>query len=143
MKTFALSGGDLVIDSSHGYQVISGAPKIRQDLSLAIIEPYGEDPYHAQWGSLLSRYVGTPLTDDLEILVEQEARRIVTQYMNMQQSAISSSQTNGTPVGYTTADVVVGITGIVGSINFDTLQLTVSVVTAAGQGIDINRTVAV
>lgn len=143
MKTLALSGGDLVIDSSHGYQTISGASKIRQDLSLALIEPYGDDPYHAQWGSLLNLYIGSPLTEDLELRVEQEARRVVTQYMNMQAASISASQTNGTPVGYTTADVVVGITAITGTINYDTLQLLISIVTAAGQGVDIPRTVAI
>lgn len=143
MKTLALSGGDLVIDSSHGYQTLTGAAKIRQDLSLALIEPYGDDPYHAQWGSLLQSYIGTPLTSDLELLVEQEARRVVTQYMNMQQANISQATTNGTPVGYTTADVVVGITSISGVINFDILQLQISLVTAAGQNVDITRTVQI
>lgn len=143
MKTFALSGGDLVIDPSHGYQTLTGAAKIRQDLSLALIEPYGDDPYHPQWGSLLQSYIGSPLTADLQLLVEQEARRIVNQYMNMQQAAISQANANQTPVGYTTADVVVGITGITGTINFDTLQLLISVVTAAGQNVDITRTVSI
>lgn len=143
MKTLALSGGDLVINASHGYQTITGSPKIRQDLALALIEPLGDDPYHPNWGSLLNKYIGHPLTGDLELLVEQEARRIVTQYMNTQSQAISTSQTNGTPIGYTTSDVVVGITSINGIINYDTIQLTISLVTAAGQGVDITRTVNV
>lgn len=143
MKTLALSGGDLVINASHGYQTLTGPPKIRQDLALALIEPLGDDPYHPNWGSLLNKYIGQPLTGDLELLVEQEARRIVTQYMNTQSQAISTSQTNGTPIGYTTSDVVVGITSINGIINYDTIQLTISLVTAAGQGVDITRTVNV
>lgn len=141
MMTLALSAGDLVINS-HSYQTISGAAMIRQDLSLALIEPYGDDPYHPTWGSLLPSYVGLPLSSSLQMTVENEVTRVVTQFMNMQQATISNAQSRGYVVGYTTADVVVGITGVTSSISYDTLTITVSLVTAAGQGVSITRTVS-
>jgi phage baseplate assembly protein W len=140
MKTLALSGGDLVVGPG-GLQLITGPAKIRQDLSLALIEEYGTDPYHPEWGSVLPRYVGLPVDDDTRMLVQAEVNRVVQQYMAQQQAQIGASATNNQATTMTTSDVVRSLDGVDVTVSFDMVRVVISLTTLSGQTLTISRTV--
>ena len=83
MKTLAIKNGDLAI-GANGYATIEGAAKVQQDLGLAVREPLGTDRFHPQWGSLLPRYIGEPINDEMTSLVQAEVTRIVQNYIIQQ-----------------------------------------------------------
>lgn len=140
MKTFALSGGDLVIGPG-GLQLVSGAAKIRQDLALALAEEYGTDPYHPEWGSVLPRYVGRPVDSDTRLLVQAEVNRVVQQYMANQQSQLSAAFVNGRATTMTTSDVIRSVDQIDVTVSYDVVRVVVSLTTMSGQTLSLSRTV--
>lgn len=140
MKTLALSHGDLVLGPG-GFQMISGANKIRQDVALALGEEYGNDPYHPQWGSVLIQYIGQPVTPDTDLLVQSEVNRILQQYMANQQAMLNQAATNNQPTTMTTADVIQSVDAVTASAQYDTIQVVIQLTTMAGQTLMISRTV--
>ena len=77
MKTLALQHGDLVIDGAGSYAMVSGAARIRQDLTLALLEEYGTDRFHPKFGSIIKEYLGNAISSDLQQLVKAEVNRVV------------------------------------------------------------------
>lgn len=142
MKTLALRGGDLVVGPA-GYQTITGTPKIRQDLALAMGEPYGNDRFHPTWGSVLPNYVGTPITQDTPMLVRAEVARVIAAYIGIQQDEVVSDALGGVRSRYTTDDVVAQVTDITATVNADTIRVSVSLVTRSNQQVTLNRTVSI
>lgn len=142
MKTLALQGGDLVV-GPQGHKTITGSPKIRQDLALALGEPYGNDRFHPQWGSILPSYVGRPIDFDSEMLVRSEAARVVQVYIDMQRSEIVNDTLAARRSRYTTADVVVRLDNIDTTISFDTIRVKLSLTTQSGENLTVARTVEI
>lgn len=141
MKTLALASGDLVV-GSEGHRTISGSAKIRQDLALALGEPYGNDRFHPQWGSVLSEYVGRPIDSDTEMLVRSETARVVQVYIDIQRVEIVEDVLAGRRSRFTTADVVARLDDIETEIRFDTIRVMLSLVTQSHESLTISRTVA-
>lgn len=140
MKTLALSHGDLVIGPG-GFQMISGANKIRQDLALALAEEYGNDPYHPQWGSVLPQYIGQSVSAETDLLVQTEVNRVLQQYMANQQAMLNQAATNNQATTMTTADVLQSVDAVTVSAQYDTIQVAIRLTTMAGQTLTVNRTV--
>lgn len=124
-----------------GHATISGAPKIRQDLALALQEPIGNDRFHLDWGSVLPEYIGMPITDETDVLVKAEVGRVLQQYMAVQQRDILQDSTDGQKTRYATSDVVQQVVEIQASVHFDTVDISVSLLTAAGKRVTVKRTV--
>lgn len=141
MKTLALSGGDLVVGSG-GLQMQDGAAKIRQDLALALGEAYGNDPYHAGWGSVLPLYIGEPITGDIPMLVQTEVNRILQQYMTTQQQQLATAAANNQQHTITTAEIIQTVNSVDVSVLYDTIKVVISLTTMAGQNLQISRTVS-
>jgi len=140
MKTLALANGDLVV-SPGGYATVTQAAKIRQDMALALGEPLGNDRFHIEWGSVLPTYIGQPMDEETSMLVKSEVARIIEQYMAVQQRDIAQDALAGRTVRYGTGDVVVGIADLKATVRYDTIRVTVALVTESGVRININRTV--
>lgn len=140
MKGLALSGGDLVV-SQGDFGTISGPARIRQDLALAMIEPYGNDSYHPTWGSVLSSYVGTPLDAEMELLVRSEVVRILQQYVDSQAAEIARDSLSGSRSRFDYSDVVGQVVSIATVPGFDTVKVLVELRTQAGSSVKISRTV--
>lgn len=140
MKTLALQGGDLVVGPK-GHATISGSPKIRQDLALALGEAYGADRFHPTWGSSLPLWVGRPITADTELLVKSEVSRVVQAYIDLQQAQITDDSLNGRRSAYTTADVVARLDDVVTKLDFDAIRVVLSLISQAYDRIKISRTV--
>lgn len=141
MKTLALAGGDLVVGVS-GYQTLTGSPRIRQDLALAMGEGYGHDSYHPEYGSVLSSYIGEPLTPELELLVRSEVVRVLQQYVAGQQTDIASDALSGSRSRYSYQDVVDQVVSVTTEVTYDTLKVFVSLLTRAGETVNVSRTVS-
>jgi phage baseplate assembly protein W len=140
MKTLALANGDLVV-APGGHTTLTAAAKIRQDMALALGEPLGNDRFHPEWGSVLPTYIGQPMDAETEMQVQSEVARIVEQQMAVQQRDIAQDSLKGRASRYDAADIIVGIEKLTVSVRYDTILVTVALVTQAGVRINIKRTV--
>jgi hypothetical protein len=120
---------------------ISGPARIRQDLALALIEPYGHDSFHPTWGSILPGYVGMPLDAEMELLVRAEVVRIVQQYVDGQAAEIAQDSLSGSRSRFDYSDVVGQVVSIDTQVGFDTVKVLVELLTRAGSTVKISRTV--
>lgn len=140
MKTLGLVSGDLAI-GPQGHKTITGSSKIRQDLALALGEPYGHDRFHPTWGSVLPDYVGRPIGNDTELLVRSEAARVVQVYIDIQRTEITEDVLIGRRSRYTTADVVARLDDIETQVRFDAIRVILSLVTQSQETLTVSRTV--
>lgn len=141
MKQLALVGGDLALDNG-GYRMVTGAARIRQDLSLALAEPYGGDTYHPEFGSVLAAHIGEPLTPELELLVRAEVVRVVQQYVDGQQAQIAADALSGSRSRFSFQDVVQSVQSISTDIQYDTIKVTIALKTQSGGTVRVLRTVS-
>jgi phage baseplate assembly protein W len=140
MKQLALADGDLVVTPA-GHKTISGAARITQDLRCALIEPLGNDRFHRDWGSIIRSYIGQTLTEEVALLVESEANRVLQNYVLVQRAQVLGDFTAQRASRYDTSDVVRAIQDIRVQINFDTVTVFVVLVTQANQRVTIPLTV--
>ncbi|MFE0490199.1 hypothetical protein [Streptomyces griseoaurantiacus] len=140
MKTLALVGGDLALGNG-GYKTLTGAARIRQDLALALAEPYGFDPYHPEYGSVLYAHIGEPLTAELELLVRSEVVRVLQQYVDSQQAQIAADNLSGSRSRFSYQDVIKSVQSITTDIQYDTLKVAVAITTQSGATVKVLRTV--
>ncbi|MEU9405620.1 hypothetical protein AB0E08_07935 [Streptomyces sp. NPDC048281] len=141
MKQLALVGGDLVLGDG-GYRTVTGAARIRQDLALALAEPYGNDSYHPEFGSVLAAHIGEPLTAELELLVRSEVVRVVQQYVDAQQAQIAADALSGSRSRFSHQDVVQSVQSIVTDVQYDTIKVTIAITTQSGATVKVLRTVS-
>lgn len=142
MKTLALKNGDLVVGPA-GHATISGTKKIRQDLALALGEPYSDDRFHPEWGSLLPNYIGEQVGPELQSLVISEAARVIQAYVDGQAAEIQKDALSSSMSRYDTTDVVKQVNGVDATLGVDTIYVKVSLTTQANQTVTLSRTVAV
>lgn len=140
MKTLLLSQGDLVIGPS-GHATISGSGKVRQDLALALGEELGFDRFHREWGSVVTRFVGAPITPETELAVYSETARVLSQYIQAQKAGLTRDALSGNMSRYTTSDVVQQVISIDAKVGFDTIFISTVLQVASGETVTINRTV--
>lgn len=140
MKTLLLSQGDLVIGPA-GHATISGSGKVRQDLALALGEELGFDRYHREWGSVVTRFVGAPITPETEMAVYSEVARVLSQYIQAQRAGLVRDSLNDTISRYSTSDVVQQVISIEARVGYDTIFVTTVLQVASGETVTINRTV--
>lgn len=138
MKTFALVQGDLS-PSGGVYQMYEGANKIYQDLTLALKEEYGLDPYHPRWGSILNKYIGLPLTQQQTAKVITEINRVINNYITVQNAGIVQDTNTGASSRYTVNDVVQSVSNISAKQVYDSLLVSVTLQTLSRQTINITQ----
>lgn len=141
MDTFTLVHGDLVLDGSGGYAMLSGADRIRQDLSLALLEEYGSDRFHPKYGSVVKTYVGNVIDENLPQLVKAEVNRVVIAYIGLQQAEVLRDSTVDIAGRFNTSDVVRNITSIDVHATYDTIYVAVTLETLARETITITQQV--
>lgn len=139
-KALALENGDLVLGPG-GFATIEGERKVFQDLSLAILEPYGNDRFHPRWGSLLDRFVGSTLNDETDLLIRSEVTRIIRNYMAVQQDRYSRDIAAGLKPPISAGEMVSRIDNLTILHDYDRYHLTVRLMTLAGQPVTLTSTV--
>lgn len=141
MQTLALQNGDLVIDGTGSYGMVSGAPRIRQDMTLALLEDYGSDRFHPKWGSTIKNFLGNVISEDMQQLVRGEVNRVVQNYILIQQAQVLRDTTFDVAGQFDTSDVVRGVTSIEVATTLDAIFVSVNLVTLARDTVTISRQV--
>lgn len=140
MQTLGLLHGDLVIDAG-GYAMVSGAARIRQDLTLALLEEYGSDRFHPRYGSIVKQYLGSVITPDIEQLVKAEVNRVIQNYVTLQQAEVLRYSQLDVVGRYDTSDVVRNMDSIEVRSVMDAIYITAALTTLARETITLTRQV--
>lgn len=139
METLSLVHGDLVIDGAGGYVMLTGTDRIRQDLTLALLEEYGTDRFHPKWGSIVKQYLGSPITPELQQLVKAEVNRVIQNYIALQQAEVIRSSTYDVVGRFDTSDVVRSLDSIDVRTTLDAIYLAAKVTTLARESVTLSR----
>ncbi len=134
--------GDLVA-GQNGHVTISGTPKIKQDLSLALGEHWGTDRFHSdRWGSVVIDYIGLPIDDDLRFNVEQEVSRVLQQYIAIQAAEIYEDYVAGRRSRFATADVIRAVQSVQVQVRYTSIIIRLVLVNQANEAVYLQRSVA-
>lgn len=140
MKTFQLRSGDFVVGAG-GFVEISGTQKVYQDLSVLVREPLGGDRFHPEWGGILGEFIGETITGEVAADVKNEISRLIQNYMVMQANQISADNAMSRRPRFRPEEIVAGVDSIEVQTLHDRINVRVRVRTAAGESVDIVRTV--
>lgn len=141
MKGLAVVNGDIYI-GANGYQMVRGAQKVAQDLTFALLEPYGSNRFHPMWGSLLSSMTGMPLTQSSTQEVQSEITRVVNNYITVQSALAQKSQLVAQPSNFTNNEIIQSVQSIDVTQNQTAITAQVSVVTADGTNVTVSTQAA-
>lgn len=131
MKDLSIVNGDLV-PGKGGYEVVTGMPKVRQDLTHALVEPFGNDRFHPGWGSLLPRMIGRPSDVVIRVEAQAEVARIVKNYIFVQRALAERLALASMRVRTRSDEIVTGMR--FGSVQSAMDQLRVSVLLKVANG---------
>jgi hypothetical protein len=131
MFTLAVVDGDLSPQGGQ-FALVSGPSKVAQDLGLALREPFGCDPFHPLWGSVLPNMIGSPNDTSIPGLVESEIRRVVGNYQIIQQDRVQRDLVRGIPPVYGLGEVVTGTRSVQSRQNMDSIITLTTVSTEDG-----------
>lgn len=137
MRTLQLADGDLVI-GTNGHATVTGASMVAQDLRCALGEPIGTDRFHPGYGSALETFVGMVLDEGARFTVEQEANRVIGNYVAIQNDRISRDAVRAARSRYSTDDIVAEVSEVRVVANFDAVQVFVEIKTMAGQSVIVS-----
>lgn len=140
MKTLQIESGDLVIGPG-GAQLLTGQARVIQDLSIASLEPFGCDRFHPNWGSVLTNYIGMPITDELRLLVQSEVTRLVSNYMVEQNTEIQADADAGRRSRFQSSEILVNLTGVEVRATEDKVQVRAILQTLSGEQMALQSTV--
>jgi hypothetical protein len=149
MRDFSISGGDLTLGASSGFETVSGQSYIRQRIATALAEPFNSDPYESGWGSYLDGWLGMPVTGSTAGLVASEASRVLSVIIAAQAQMITGWHLTGARAQLAAADTIAQVTSVdaqQGSLLLGqdptSVIVTMTLVTQAGAQLQISRTVA-
>lgn len=140
MKTFAIRNGDLVIGRG-GFATISGHTKLRQDISMAVIQEYGTDRFHPRYGSTLSMMVGQTINRETEMIIRSEVSRVVQQYIDTQRIEVLNDKMGFKRSRFTTAEIIRSVQNVKTSVRMDSITVTMDLRTVGNSLINMSRTV--
>lgn len=142
MRQIALINGDIAIGTDGSMLMYSGAPRIKQDLTLALSEEYGTDRFHPTWGSVLSQYLGQLLSPEMQQLVRAEVNRVLQNYLIIQQNDVIRDTTVDIQGRYNTSDVVQAVGKVTVTQVLDAIYLSATLTTLARQTVTISQQVS-
>lgn len=141
MDTLALKEGDFtLVGGSFGF--FTGAPKVEQDLKLALGEPIGNDRFHPGWGSQLSQFIGFPLDMALAFQVQQECARVVNNYIAVQLDKIQTQTLNGQQSTFNTSDVIASVSGLNVNPTNNRIDILITIETADSATVTLSTSVS-
>jgi hypothetical protein len=136
MYTLKLKNGDLDLSDRRGV-AITGKAKLVQQLSLWITEHYGIDRFHEGYGCKLQDMVGGPHTDLFLRTVENEIRKTIETYMQIQAQGFEKD-----PRLYSRNEIVYQILAVNASfIDASSIQVSIYVRTLAGTDVTVSTEV--
>jgi len=110
MHGLSLHNRDLVLGQG-GFERVTGAARIGQDLTVATLEPFGCDRFHPGWGSVLASYLGAPSTPSTPQVVLAEVDRLVANAIATQDLTVAAATAAGRANPYRSEDLITGVSG--------------------------------
>jgi hypothetical protein len=132
MKTFRLVKGDFVLQGN-SLEMVSGAARVQQQLSLGIRETFGADRFHPGWGSMISEWIGRVSTASVQDDIRNEITRVVRAHIMVQNDRLRRASTSGQRGFISMDEVIAAITSITFSQKEDSLIVRVRLRTAGFQ----------
>lgn len=143
METWALSQGDLDVAGDGNVTSITGADRIRQEISCWLMEPLGSDPLYPKFGSKLWDSIGMIATDMELMEIKAEVTRVVNNYIEYQQIQMNEAKSKDAQSflnSWTKDDIIQSFDGVdVYSVG-DTVTVSISLTTASGNDIEVTKT---
>jgi hypothetical protein len=142
MKDLQISGGDLILTGGD-LGTVTGAAYIRQRIATALAEPYGSDPFHPTWGSVLSSWIGTPITAGTDALVSSEVGRVLAVLIAAQRAMMTTWALTGTKAQLAAADTIASVDAIDATADPDpeAIDVLIQLTTGGGQQLAVGRTI--
>lgn len=143
MRDLQLRNGDLLMGAC-GFATVDGSDYLTQRIATALQEPYGDDPYNPQWGSVLQSYIGQPIAADTSGLVSSEVARVLQQLQAAQAAQITNAAMTGTRSQYSAANILASVDSIDAAVAPgapDIVQVAITLTTQAQTQMTITRTV--
>jgi hypothetical protein len=141
VKTLQIVNGDFVIGPG-GYATIDGPAKVKQDLGVAVREPYGSDRFHPRWGSLLHEYVGMPAMDEASMRIQAEVTRLIQNYQFVQGQMLQRDTMLGNRSRFSAGELVNTIQAIDIQQSYDSYAVRVTVTTLNNTPVTLVRAVS-
>jgi len=123
MKSLLISDGDLVVGPG-GFLAVEGTRRVIQDLGLAVRETYGSDRFHSRWGSILDGFIGRAYDVGISTVIEAEMRRVVGNYIAIQQATLTADASANRPSRFSTDEILVRVNNVDVQQSFDSISLT-------------------
>lgn len=142
MKGLAVVDGDLVLFGG-SFLTLSGAARIKQDLTFALRDELGADTHHPFWGSILRRFIGQPIDASVQQQILTEVHRVLTNYISVQADQVNQAIALGVKGNLDTADVVRSVTAVSVEPELDQIRIKVELQTMARENVSISRTVTI
>ena len=142
MYSLKIVDGDLAMLGDGTISKVSGADRIRQDLSCWILEPLGTDVMYPNFGSTLGNDIGAPIVADNLLEIKAEVTRVVNNYIEYQKKQYEDAKLRSTEAvvnAWTPGDMIAKVNGIHVDSVADTVTVVVKLTTAAGEGISIEQ----
>lgn len=118
--------GDLSITAG-SFDIVDGTEKLKQDLSLWLIERYRDDRFHPAYGSILDGYIGGIINaQDTVVRVKSETLRVLSNYQQIQIARFRES-----PNKFQPSELLQQVNGVDVSLSYDKIIVLVRITTAA------------
>jgi hypothetical protein len=112
-----IQDGDLVPVGTQ-LNLVFGLDKLKQDLTLWMLEQFGGDRFHVTMGSILREFIGSIADSSARAEVQAEAYRVLQNYQALQLRRLKES-----PELLSASELLVSIDAIVATMSYDTISL--------------------
>lgn len=121
-----VANGDLSITAG-SFDLVSGAEKLKQDLTLWLTERYRDDRFHPTYGSILDGYIGGIINaSDTIVRVQSETLRVLSNYQQIQMARFREL-----PSKFEPSELLQSVNGVDVSLSYDKVIVLVRITTAA------------
>ena len=144
MYTLKIVNGDFAVKGDGNIAQLTGAQRIRQELACWLLEPLGTDKYYSKFGSAIGDMIGSPILGEYLNELQVEVERVVNNYVSYQRNQIQSLRSGNVEDAvnsWNDDDVIAAVNSIEVEAIADTVKVTVTLTTAAGQGITVSQIV--
>jgi phage baseplate assembly protein W len=133
MYSIKFTNGDIDLSDRRGV-VITGREKLIQQLTNWLTEAYGVDRFHPAYGSKLQSMVGAANTDAFLRELEDEVRRTIEKYMQIQAEGLSAN-----PQLYDKDEVIYQILSVSASYeSISSVSISIFVQTLSGANVEVS-----
>lgn len=132
--SLAIADGDLVQQGSQ-LGLVYGIEKLKQDVSLWLMERYGGDRFHVNMGSILQDFIGGVVSEATKAEVHAEVFRVLQNYQSLQLKRFKEN-----PERLAASELLISVDDILTAVQYDTVNVAVRLRNGAQQATTIRVT---